>query len=688
MNKRANLWKLNHPKERCSLEGIGQRQVEGRAQPCWLGIESGHRAEFIGLKRLQSDGFEELENLSARTGDLIVFTDGSRPQSESLEGAEIDLFYLDGVSCMEDMDKTIAKLKEQTKGEEILGAVMFSCAGRGPEPSHLIPEEMSDAKPFAKGFPKVPCLGFYAGGEIGPLALAANEKVFQTGRAAVQGTAIGGDKIVEELIDEFGNKNPPLSIGYDHPLIVVAPDPKQADGKNQCGWATTQKENSHFTKQQITADMAVTLSIDSEKILNPRQVKSIKYFGRLGLQELFEELVDDQTGKQFFNISLVRPPGIGKSNLVYAAAEYIAFTKKKNVLWVGHRIAQQKMVVKLFSADIQAAGNLFEYKTNELSISRQFRDQINLREVKMRLFTRDDYVKSLSDPDLKKQVCDTLGINDPESVTNQDVVDQKFFYSGINARWFYNKSIAQIIDECSEIVQRLDNNVTSTGPKDPRAVNSVLATFARDGRIIHVYTSCHLAHYIGSSKGSCNIEFLRLFPFVEHTLGTGTPGDIFEGDFRLHLEQCHNLRDAQVAIMGPDKAEDVMVVLGKLCDGDKSKLLCPAGKINILPDPPEDPVALQRTTLRAANVMKVAQWFIPESKTQPFLDFMVLIPQSTAEENRRWASDGWLRYVIEDCDKSGNIAAHLKGSKLDIDKETFELKVVHSVYERITAVPK
>ncbi|KAG7340291.1 hypothetical protein IV203_023834 [Nitzschia inconspicua] len=172
-----------------------------------------------------------------------------------------------------------------------------------------------------------------------------------------------------------------------------------------------------------------------------------------------------------------------------------------------------------------------------------------------------------------------------------------------------------------------------------------------------VYTSCHLAQYIGSSKGSYHSEFLRLFPFVEHTLGTGTPGDIFESDFRLHLEQCHNLRDAQVAIMGPDKAEDVMVVLGKLCDGDESKLLCPAGKINILPDPPEDPVALQRTTLRAANVMKVAQWFIPESKTQPFLDFMqvafdgdskfswenTLCRYKPAEENRRWASDGWLR---------------------------------------------
>ena len=41
------------------------------------------------------------------------------------------------------------------------------------------------------------------------------------------------------------------------------------------------------------ADMAVTLSIDCEKILNPREIESIKYFGRPGLRELFEELVHD-----------------------------------------------------------------------------------------------------------------------------------------------------------------------------------------------------------------------------------------------------------------------------------------------------------------------------------------------------------------------------------------------------------
>jgi GMC oxidoreductase len=48
---------------------------------------------------------------------------------------------------------------------------------------HLIPKDMFDARSFAKSFPNTPCLGFYAQGEIGPLALAARKSVFQTGKA-------------------------------------------------------------------------------------------------------------------------------------------------------------------------------------------------------------------------------------------------------------------------------------------------------------------------------------------------------------------------------------------------------------------------------------------------------------------------------------------------------------------------
>ncbi|KAG7340341.1 hypothetical protein IV203_023884 [Nitzschia inconspicua] len=45
--------------------------------------------------------------------------------------------------------------------------------------------------------------------------------------------SIRGDKMVKELIDECENKNPPLSIGYDHPLILVAPDPPQQQPANE-----------------------------------------------------------------------------------------------------------------------------------------------------------------------------------------------------------------------------------------------------------------------------------------------------------------------------------------------------------------------------------------------------------------------------------------------------------------------
>ena len=62
--------------------------------------------------------------------------------------------------------------------------------------------------------------------ELGP-ALLGEVKVYapDTQRPFSGQTSIRGDKILKELIDELGNKNPRMSICYDHPLIVVAPAP-------------------------------------------------------------------------------------------------------------------------------------------------------------------------------------------------------------------------------------------------------------------------------------------------------------------------------------------------------------------------------------------------------------------------------------------------------------------------------
>ena len=146
-----------------------------------------NRVEFVGVKRKDGDGFElSYINNMVQLNIFLVTTDGSEASSESLEGSELDLFVLNGRACMEDMELTMSKLREQTSGEEILGALMYTCSGRGPSAHGLIPERMSDASRFAMAFPNVPCLGFYANGEFGPMALAGKENVFQIGRSMNQ----------------------------------------------------------------------------------------------------------------------------------------------------------------------------------------------------------------------------------------------------------------------------------------------------------------------------------------------------------------------------------------------------------------------------------------------------------------------------------------------------------------------
>ena len=129
-----------------------------------------------------------LNPISLQTNSIILMTDGSEEQTKSLENAQLDLFSLDSDECKRHMDWTLTQLKEQTRDETILGAVMFSCNGRGPHARSLLREKMSDATKFHKHFGTIPCCGFYAGGEIGPMAMAgSHDNVFQRGKVAVQG---------------------------------------------------------------------------------------------------------------------------------------------------------------------------------------------------------------------------------------------------------------------------------------------------------------------------------------------------------------------------------------------------------------------------------------------------------------------------------------------------------------------
>lgn len=184
--------------------------------------------EYIGIRRPGTDGFQlnDLSPFSLMTNSVLLMTDGLPNDEASLEKANIDFFALDPNACLEHMDMTLGRLRQQTKDEVILASIMFSCNGRGPKQMSMLQEQMADAQRFNKHFPDTPCLGFYAGGEIGPMALVGNRDIFQKGKAAVQGfTAVFLLFIVPEAIPgafQFDDSNENVVKYLEDQLSVIA----------------------------------------------------------------------------------------------------------------------------------------------------------------------------------------------------------------------------------------------------------------------------------------------------------------------------------------------------------------------------------------------------------------------------------------------------------------------------------
>lgn len=253
----------------------------------------------------------------------------------------------------------------------------------------------------------------------------------------------------------------------------------------------------------------------------------------------------------------------------------------------------------------------------------------------MRPWTRTDFVEALGDDELKEQVCKTLDI-DAAKVSAEDVVDAKLYYSGINARWFFNLTVEEIKENSRSILQRMSPASQNAGISSERAVNSAYVTFWDDDREIKLFTSRHLAILLANSNHQSK-KFFELYPMMKGRLGNGAPGEIFEADFLVHLEQSHDIAIAQRYVMG-DMAQPVDVILGKdISNGEDVRWS--TGKLSSLPKNPRREGAQPMSLLASQVKNRVSQWFVPEDLNQPFLDFFVLIPVPASVE--------WILRVIQ-----------------------------------------
>lgn len=128
------------------------------------------------------------QNDISQTLNAFLFMAGNADESErALSNSNIDLFTLDSEASLLDINTSVSRLKAQVGDETVLGAVMYSCSARGPKAGSIFSHDMGDVKAFSEVFTGVPCVGFYAGGEVGPLTRTGRNDVFAQGNSALQG---------------------------------------------------------------------------------------------------------------------------------------------------------------------------------------------------------------------------------------------------------------------------------------------------------------------------------------------------------------------------------------------------------------------------------------------------------------------------------------------------------------------
>merc|ERR1711871_229821 len=99
-------------------------------------LQSSRRPEYVGLYTDVANGFQ-LHGLQREMFSQDGMLLWSEDPTGAAEGNPFDVFRFDPEACMIDVDNTLRLLRDNLKGEQLMGALMFSCGGRGPDARSL-----------------------------------------------------------------------------------------------------------------------------------------------------------------------------------------------------------------------------------------------------------------------------------------------------------------------------------------------------------------------------------------------------------------------------------------------------------------------------------------------------------------------------------------------------------------------
>ena len=179
------------------LRSVREQGVE---RPALDFIQEGYnRAQampFIGITRDVAEGFA-LHDVRGATegGDVVIGTDALAP------GHFVQVFMLDAESTKEDLKQRLEAAKRAcaNQSKQVLGGLLFTCGGRG---NRFYKAKDVETSIFKDAMPNIGMSGVFAGGEIGPEALAAlpADSTFRRG-AQIQGfTAVFGIFFVPHFV--------------------------------------------------------------------------------------------------------------------------------------------------------------------------------------------------------------------------------------------------------------------------------------------------------------------------------------------------------------------------------------------------------------------------------------------------------------------------------------------------------